>query len=122
MELDQFVKELIGDFLPEVTFLFFPHKAQRLDFSRKKDLNKELYTKSPGGGEKRYVDILFEVPYENPPPETMLIHAESQQQKKFNLPARMLGYHSLIYDREIEKERQDSFTLVQFSFYSNYFF
>ncbi len=49
----------------------------------------------------------------------MLIHAESQQQKKFDFPARMLGYHSSIYDREIERERQDSFTLAQFTEWEN---
>ncbi len=119
MELDQFVKELIGDFLPEVTLLFFPCEARILNFSLQKDLNKELYTKSPGSGGKRYVDILFEVPHKNPPPEIMLIHVESQQQKRFDFPARMLGYHCLIYEREIERERQDSFSLVQFTGWEN---
>ena len=44
MELDQFMKELAVDFLAEIVDLFFPDLARRLDFSQKRDLNKQLYT------------------------------------------------------------------------------
>ena len=87
MELDQFMKELAGDFLKEILELFFPHLARKLDFSQKKDLNKELYIESPKG-EERFVDVLLEVGYKIPPPSVLLIHVESQQQKRFDFPAR----------------------------------
>ncbi|MBI1922887.1 hypothetical protein HYR99_01415 [Candidatus Poribacteria bacterium] len=74
---------------------------------------KELYTDSPKGAE-RFVDLLVEVRMIQPPPEVVLIHFESQQQKRFDFPARMLGYHCLIYGREIEGERMDSFSLSEF--------
>ena len=114
MELDQFMKELVGEFLMEIIELFFPDLAIKLDFSRKKDLNKELYTKSPKG-EERFVDVLLEVGYKIPPPSVLLVHVESQQNKRFDFPARMLSYQCLIYEREIERERQDSFSLAEFA-------
>jgi hypothetical protein len=94
--------------------LFFPGLARKLDFSKKKDLNKELYTRTPEG-EERFVDVLLEVGYKIPPPSVLLVHVESQQQKRFDFPARMLGYQCLIYGREIERERKDSFSLVEFN-------
>ena len=118
MELDQFMKELAGDFLREIMELFFPHIAQSCDFSQKKDLNKELYTKSPEG-EERFVDVLLEVRCENPPPSAWLIHVESQQKKRFDFSARMLAYQCLIYAREIERERQDSFSIAEFNNWEN---
>jgi len=114
MELDQFMKELAVDFLKEIIELFFPSLAEKLDLSQKKDLNKELYTKSPEG-EERYADVLLEVGYKTPPPAFFLVHVESQQYKRFDFPARMLGYQCLIYEREIERERKDSFTLAEFT-------
>ena len=66
MELDQFMKELPGDFLKEIIELFFPNLAGKLNFSQKKDLNKELYTGSPEG-EERFVDVLLEVGYKSFP-------------------------------------------------------
>jgi len=66
MELDQFMKELMGDFAKEVIDLFFPRLAQCCDFSQMKELNKDLYTDSPKGSE-RFVDVLLEIKYKNPP-------------------------------------------------------
>ena len=114
MELDQFMKEFAVNFIEYVIQLFFPCLARRLDFARKKDLNKQLYTDSPQGAE-RFVDVLLEVGVKGPPPEVVLVHSESQQSKRFDFPARMLGYHCLIYAREIEGERQDSFSLSEFT-------
>jgi len=114
MELDQFMKELAVYFLAYVIELFFPALARRLDFARKKDLNKQLYTASPEGVE-RFVDVLVEVPFMASPPKFLLIHIESQQNKRFDFPARMLGYYCLIYAREIEGERKDSFLLSEFT-------
>jgi hypothetical protein len=114
MELDQFMKELAVDFIVFVIELFFPDLASRLDFAQKKDLNKQLYTASPEGAE-RFVDVLIEVPVNDPPPEYLLLHVESQQNKRFDFPARMLGYHCLIYAREIEGERKDKFSLPEFT-------
>ncbi|MBI1924254.1 hypothetical protein HYR99_08380, partial [Candidatus Poribacteria bacterium] len=114
MELDQFMKEFVVDFLEEIVEVFFPELAQGLDFSQKRELNKALYTASPKGTE-REVDILIEVRVKVPPPEVMLIHFESQQQKRFDFPTRMLGYHCLVYVREIEGERSDSFSLAEFT-------
>ncbi|MBM3236592.1 DUF4351 domain-containing protein [Candidatus Poribacteria bacterium] len=114
MELDQFIKELAGDFLKEIIESFFPQLGQKLDFSQQNDLNKELYTESPKG-EERFVDVLLEVGYKTPPPSVLLVHVESQQRKRFDFPARMLGYQCLIYGREIERERQDSFSLAEFN-------
>ncbi len=113
MELDQFMKELAVDFVEDIGALFFPELAGRLDFSQKQELNKELYTDSPQGAE-RGVDLLIEVRVIEPPPEVVLIHFESQQHKRFDFSARMLGYHCLIYAREIEGERKDSFSAVEF--------
>ena len=118
MELDQFMKELIVEFLVEVVELFFPSLAQRLDFAQKNDLNKQLYTDSPQGAQ-RFVDVLIEVRVKEPPPGSILLHIESQQQKRFDFPARMLAYHSLIYTREIEAERRDSFALSEFTAWQN---
>ena len=118
MELDQFMKELIVEFLVEVVRLFFPSLAQRLDFAQKKDLNKQLYTGSPQGAE-RFVDVLLEVRVKEPPPDSILLHIESQQQKRFDFPARMLAYRTLIYVREIEAERRDSFTLSELTAWQN---
>ena len=118
MELDQFIKELALDFLKEIIELFFPELARKLEFSQKKDLNKELYTRTPEG-EERFVDVLLEVGYKIPPPSVLLVHVESQQQKRFDFPVRMLGYQCLIYGREIEKERKDSFTLAEFNEWKN---
>jgi hypothetical protein len=114
MEIDQFMKEVAGDFLTEIMELFFPHFAQHCDFSQKKDLSKDFYTQSPKG-EGRFVDVLMEVGYKEPHPEVLLIHIESQQQKRFDFQARMLGYYCLIYAREIERERRDSFTVAEFN-------
>ncbi len=114
MEIDQFMKELAVESLEEILELFFPRVARRLDFSQKKDLNKQLYTDSPKGVE-RFVDVLLEVGVKKPPPAVFLIHIESQQQRRFDFPARMMGYHCLIYVREIEGERQDSFDLSEFT-------
>jgi len=105
MEIDQFMKELVGDFLKEIMELFFPHFASQCNFSQKRDLSKDFYTKSLEG-EERFVDMLLEVGYQNPPPDVLLIHIESQQQKRFDFPARMLAYLCLIYAREIERERR----------------
>ena len=118
MELDQFMKELAVDFLTEIVDVFFPDLAQRLDFLQKKDLNKQFYTDSPQGAE-REVDVLLEVKVKHPPPEFLLIHFESQQQKRFDFSVRMLAYHCMIYAREIEGERQDSFSLAQFEAWQN---
>ena len=118
MEIDQFMKEVAVDFTQEIVELFFPDIAQRLDFSKKKDLNKELYTESPEG-EERFVDVLLEVPYKNPPLVVLLIHIESQQQRRFDFPERVLAYQCLIYTREIEKERKDSFSLSEFTEWKN---
>ena len=118
MELDQFMKELVVDFLGEVIDLFFPDFSRRLDFSQTQDLNKQFYTDSPKGAE-REVDLLLEVRVKDPPPEVLLIHFESQQQKRFDFSARMLGYHCVIYAREIEAERQDSFSLSEFTAWQN---
>jgi len=118
MELDQFMKELPGDFLKEIIELFFPNLAGKLNFSQKKDLNKELYTGSPEG-EERFVDVLLEVGYKTPPPSVLLVHVESQQRKRFDFPARMLGYQCLIYGREMERERKDSFSLAEFTEWEN---
>jgi len=105
MELDQFMKELSVDFLPEIVELFFPDESEYCDFERRKDLNKDFYTESPEG-EERYVDVLQEVPYESLQ-SVLLIHIESQQNKKLDFPARMLGYQSMIYSREVERERKE---------------
>ena len=118
MELDQFMKELTVNFIVFVMKLFFPPLARRLDFSRQKDLNKQLYTDSPEGTE-RFVDVLIGVPVNEPPPEYLLIHVESQQNKRFDFPARMLGYHCLIYAREIEGERKDKLSLPEFTAWQN---
>jgi len=118
MELDQFMKELAVDFIMHVMELFFPNLASRLDFARKKDLNKQLYTDSPEGTE-RFIDVLLEAGVKDPPPEVLLIHIESQQQKRFDFPARMLGYHGLIYTREVERDRKDSFSLSEFTAWQN---
>ncbi|MBC8235726.1 hypothetical protein H8E77_39770 [bacterium] len=118
MEIDQFMKELTVNFIVCVMKLFFPGLARRLDFSRKKDLNKQLYTDSPEGTE-RFVDVLIEVLVNDPPPGYLLIHVESQQNKRFDFPARMLGYHCLIYAREIEGERRDKFSLPEFTAWKN---
>jgi hypothetical protein len=118
MELDQFMKEVAVNFIVFVMDLFFPDLAQRLDFARKKDLNKQLYTDAPKGAE-RFIDVLLEVGVKEPPPEFLLIHIESQQQKRFDFPARMLAYHCLIYAREIEGERADSFSLSEFTAWQN---
>jgi len=118
MELDQFMKELSVNFIVFVMNLFFPSLARRLDFAKQKDLNKQLYTDSPEGTE-RFVDVLIEVPVNDPPPEFLLIHVESQQTKRFDFPARMLGYHCLIYAREIEGERKDSSSLSEFTAWQN---
>ena len=118
MELDQFMKEVAVNFIVFVMDLFFPYLAQRLDFARKKDLNKQLYTNAPKGAE-RFIDVLLEVGFKEPPPEFLLMHIESQQQKRFDFPARMLAYHCLIYVREIEGERVDSFSLSEFTAWQN---
>ena len=118
MTLDQFMKELTVNFIVCVMKLFFPSLARRLDFARQKDLNKQLYTDTPDGTE-RFVDVLIEVPVNEPPPEYLLIHVESQQTKRFDFPARMLGYYGLIYAREIESERKDSFSLPEFTAWQN---
>ena len=118
MEIDQFMKELAVNFIVFVIELFFPSLARRLDFARMKDLNKQLYTASPEGTE-RFVDVLLEVPFKEQPPEVLLIHMESQQDKRFGFSARMLGYHCLIYIREIEGERKDSFSLSEFTAWQN---
>lgn len=113
MELDQFFKELIVEFLVELMELFFPNIAQRLDFTRKRDLNKDLYTDSLKGSE-RFIDMLLEVLVKDPPPDYILLHIESQQEKRFDFSTRMLAYHILIYAREIENHRSERFTREEF--------
>ena len=112
------MKELSVNFIVFVMKLFFPSLARRLDFFRQKDLNKQLYTDSPEGTE-RFVDVLIEVPVDDPTPEYLLLHVESQQTKRFDFPARMLGYHCLIYAREIEGERKDKLSLPEFTAWQN---
>jgi len=118
MELDQFMKELSVDYLPEIVELFFPDEAEYCDFDQRKELNKDFYTESPEG-EERFVDVLQEVPYKDSLQSALLIHIESQQNKKFDFPARILGYQSLIYLREIDRERKDSFSLTEFIEWQN---
>jgi hypothetical protein len=118
MELDQFMKLFLIEFFTEVITLFFPELARRLDFDRKRDLNKDLYVDPPQGAE-RFADVLLEVPVTHPPPESVISHFESQQQNRFDFPARMLGYICLIYAREIEAERRDAFTLAEFTAWQN---
>ena len=91
MKLDQYIKEIMVDFLPEMMALCFPTIFDLLDFASKKDLTRDLYTDSPEG-EERFVDLLLEVRVKNPPPALFLIHIESQQENRFDFPARMLGY------------------------------
>ena len=117
MELDQFMKEFVVDFPKETMELFFPHLARFCDFSKTKDLNKELYTKSPQGTE-RFVDVLLEIEYQESP-SVLLVHVESQQQRRFDFPARMLAYQCMIYEREIERSRRDSFTRAEFTEWEN---
>jgi hypothetical protein len=118
MKLDQYLKELMVDFLPQMIALFFPELFDQLDFASLKDLNKDLYTQSPEG-EERFVDVLLEVRLKNPPPEFLLIHVESQQENRFDFPARQLGYDCLLYAREFEQHRRVDFTLAQFTAWQN---
>ncbi len=119
MKLDQYIKEIMVDFLPEMMALFFPELFDSLDFDSKKDLNRDLYTDSPEG-EERFVDLLLEVRVKNPPPAFFLIHIESQQENRFDFPARMLGYDCLLYAREFEQQRRAEFTVAQFTAWQNY--
>jgi hypothetical protein len=117
MKLDQYIKEIMVDFLPEMMALFFPELFDSLDFASKKDLNRDLYTDSPEG-EERFVDLLLEVRFKNPP-AFFLIHIESQQENRFDFPARMLGYDCLLYAREFELQRRADFTAAQFTAWQN---
>ena len=65
------------------------------------------------------MDVLLEIGCKNPPPSVWLIHVESQQKKRVDFSARMLAYQCLIYTREIERERQDSFSITEFNDWEN---
>jgi len=92
---DQVFKDLIGTFLPDFLTLVAPEPARRLDLSRWKFLDKEVFTDWPRG-KRRELDLLAEVPLAGRPGRTALVHVEIEARSRRQMGARFAGYYMQI--------------------------
>jgi hypothetical protein len=92
---DQVFKDLIGTFLPDVLTLVAPEPAGRLDLSRWKFLDKEVFTDWPKGS-RRELDLLAEVPLAGHSDRTALVHVEIEARSQAQMGTRFAGYYMQI--------------------------
>jgi hypothetical protein len=92
---DQLFKELLRAFLREFIELFFPHIAARLDLSQISFPDKELFTDVPEGSVRR-ADTVAQVPSLDGEPELVLIHVETQSERRNEVRFRMFEYYALL--------------------------
>ncbi len=95
MSHDQLWKTVLWAFFAEFVELFFPEVAERLDFSRIRLIEKEIFTDLPVGA-RREPDLLVEAYAKDGEVETILIHIEVQARREINVPYRMWEYYSLL--------------------------
>ena len=89
---DQVFKDLIGTFLPDFLILVAPEPAGRLDLSRWKFLDKEVFTDWPKGS-RRELDLLAEVPLAGRADRTALVHVEIEARSQPQMGPRFAGAH-----------------------------
>lgn len=95
MAHDQLFKDLLRAFFQEFLELFFPDVAGRLDFSRIRFLDKELFTDLPEG-EQRDADLVVEAYTIEGEPELILTHIEVESWRRGTFPARMHEYYMML--------------------------
>ena len=95
MPYDQLFKELLRAFFHEFMELFFPDVAVRLDFGRVRFLDKEVFTDLPEG-RQREADNIIEVYTLKGEPEILLIHIETEAERRNEFPYRMFEYYMLL--------------------------
>lgn len=95
MPHDQLWKDVLLSFFAEFMELFFPQAAERLDFNRITQVNKELFTDIPDGA-RREPDLLLEVYTNGGDLQIILVHIEVQAKRKLDVPYRMWEYFSLL--------------------------
>jgi len=92
---DQVFKDLLGTFLPDLLTLVAPEPAGRLDLSRWKFLDKEVFTDWPKG-QRRELDLLAEVPLASLMDRTALVHVEIEARSQPQMGTRFAGYYMQI--------------------------
>lgn len=116
---DQRFKTLLQEFFGDFFQLFFPHWAERFDFSRVEWLDKEVFI-DPPQGQRRYLDIVAKVPtrlsvaLQRPDqPETWiaLIHIEIEQADK------VTGLRPRMFDYYVQLRRQHQLPVLPIALY-----
>jgi hypothetical protein len=92
---DQVFKDLLGTFLLDLLTLVAPEPAGRLDLSRWKFLDKEVFTDWPRG-RRRELDLLAEVPLAGRTDRTALVHVEIEARSGPQMGSRFAGYYMQI--------------------------
>ena len=82
-------------FFREFVELFFPSVSARLDFSRVRFLDKEVFTDLPEGS-RRELDLVAEVYSLDGEPEILLFHTEVQHRREREFSAHMCEYYTLL--------------------------
>lgn len=95
MAHDQLFKELLRAFLREFMELFFPQVAERLDWTRVTFPDKEVFTDVPEGSVRR-ADTVALVPTLDGDPELVLIHVETQSERRTEVRFRVFEYYALL--------------------------
>ena len=95
MAHDQLFKELLRAFLPDFMRLFYPDVAARLNWAEATFPNVEVFTDVPEGSVRR-ADTIAIVPTWDGEPELVLIHVETQSERRSIVRFRMFEYYVLL--------------------------
>jgi len=96
---DQRFKQVLEAFFADFLRLFAPATAARLDLSTVTFRSPEIFTDIPQG-ERRTADIVAEARTLQGNPELVLLHAETQRQRRRDFAYRMWQYYILLRQRE----------------------
>ncbi|HYO14316.1 MAG TPA: hypothetical protein VE685_14060 [Thermoanaerobaculia bacterium] len=94
---DAISKEMIRAFLPDFLRLTAPDLAGRLDVSRARFLDKELFT-DIAGGERREVDLLVQIPFLRERKD-LLVHVEVEARARKGMAHRLWSYRNALQAR-----------------------
>jgi hypothetical protein len=93
---DQFWKEVLTAFFREFLELFFPDVAAQIDFDAGYiDPKQEVFTDVPEG-ERRTIDLVFEVTTRAGDARWVLVHVEVERERRGDMPYRMWEYYHLL--------------------------
>lgn len=99
MTHDQLWKEVISVFFWEFIRLLLPNLSSRMNLSRLRPMDRELFTHSPAG-RRREPDIVMETEWIGETDSVTLVHVEVQARRTALFPLRMWEYFSLLSLRE----------------------